>query len=166
MTASGSRWIRCATSNISTDCGRAGRRHGRCGNGRRSFWRGKRVFLTGHTGFKGAGWRFGFRNWAPKCSGYALAPPTQPNLFELASVEASGRAHHRRHPRPGRAARAMAAASRRSSFTWRRSRWCAVYSDPVGTYATNVMGTVTLLEAARGTASARGGADRHQRQML
>ena len=53
-TASGSRWTRCATRTISRSSGRRARRRGRSGSERRDFWRGKRVFVTGHTGFKGS----------------------------------------------------------------------------------------------------------------
>ena len=51
-----------------------------------AFWKGKKVLVTGHTGFKGAGWRCGCNVWAPGYVGYSLPPPTQPSLFELARV--------------------------------------------------------------------------------
>ncbi len=54
-----------------------------------SFWLGKRVFLTGHTGFKGSWLSLWLQQLGAEVSGYALHPPTQPNLFEAASV-ASG----------------------------------------------------------------------------
>src|ERR1700722_4628814 len=51
------------------------------------FWRGKRVFLTGHTGFKGSWLALWLAQLGAEVSGYALAPPTEPSLFELAKVE-------------------------------------------------------------------------------
>ena len=53
------------------------------------FWRGKKVFLTGHTGFKGSWLSLWLQMLGAEVTGYALKPPTSPNLFEAASV-ASG----------------------------------------------------------------------------
>ena len=50
------------------------------------FYRGKRVFLTGHTGFKGAWMSRVLVNAGAVLTGYALQPPTMPNLFELAGL--------------------------------------------------------------------------------
>src|SRR5438445_13341132 len=52
----------------------------------RSFWSGRRVFLTGHTGFKGSWLVLGMEALGANVTGYALDPPTQPSLFELAGV--------------------------------------------------------------------------------
>ena len=51
-----------------------------------SFWRGKRVLLTGHTGFKGSWMALWLREAGCQLTGYSLSPPTQPSLFELANV--------------------------------------------------------------------------------
>ena len=51
-----------------------------------AFWRDKRVFLTGHTGFKGSWLSLWLEQLGAKVSGYALNPPTEPNLFGLANV--------------------------------------------------------------------------------
>ena len=51
------------------------------------FWRGKRVLLTGHTGFKGSWLSLWLESLGAETVGYALAPPTQPNLYDLASVK-------------------------------------------------------------------------------
>ena len=50
------------------------------------FWRGKRVLLTGHTGFKGSWMSLWLQSMGANVVGYALAPPTQPSLFEEARV--------------------------------------------------------------------------------
>jgi CDP-glucose 4,6-dehydratase len=55
----------------------------------RSFWKGRRVFLTGHTGFKGSWLSLWLESLGAKVTGFALDPPTQPNLFELAGVARS-----------------------------------------------------------------------------
>src|SRR6516164_7506006 len=55
-------------------------------NVNRSFWRGRRVFLTGHTGFKGSWLSLWLNALGADVTGYALDPPTQPNLFEQAQV--------------------------------------------------------------------------------
>src|ERR1700676_4864194 len=52
----------------------------------RSFWKGRRVFLTGHTGFKGSWLSLWLHALGADVPGYALDPPTQPNLFEQADV--------------------------------------------------------------------------------
>ena len=52
-----------------------------------SFWQGKRVLMTGHTGFKGSWLSLWLQSMGVQVVGYALAPPTNPNLFEAADVE-------------------------------------------------------------------------------
>ena len=60
----------------------------------RSFWRGRRVFLTGHTGFKGSWLSLWLHQLGADVTGYALDPPTQPNLFEQAGVGGTIRSIH------------------------------------------------------------------------
>ena len=91
-----------------------------------AFWLGKRVFVTGHTGFKGSWLALMLARLNARATGYALAPPTPPSLFELASVgeliddmRGDVRDLDRLRDADGDPRR------RRSSFTWRRSRWCA-----------------------------------------
>ena len=52
----------------------------------RSFWKGRRVFLTGHTGFKGSWLSLWLNALGAEVTGYALDPPTDPSLFEQAEV--------------------------------------------------------------------------------
>ena len=51
-----------------------------------NFWRGRRVFLTGHTGFKGAWLALWLQEMGAEVTGYALAPPTKPSLFDAANL--------------------------------------------------------------------------------
>src|SRR6266481_5076051 len=57
----------------------------------RTFWKGRNVFLTGHTGFKGSWIVLWLRSLGANVTGYALHPPTQPNLYEQARVADSVR---------------------------------------------------------------------------
>src|SRR3546814_9959 len=86
--ASGSPWTHFATSNCLKRCGTKGKPHGKCGVSLMtpSFWRGKRVFLTGHTGFKGSWLSLWLQSFGAEIQGYALEPPTSPNLFEIARI--------------------------------------------------------------------------------
>ena len=60
--------------------------HGKSGDNM-SYWTGKKVFITGHTGFKGSWLSIYLQYLGADITGYSLPPPTKPNLFELASVE-------------------------------------------------------------------------------
>src|SRR4030095_15508590 len=114
------------------------------------FWKGKRVLITGHTGFKGSWLAFWLRTLGADILGYALAPEASPNLFESLEIEQGIRsltADIRDLGKLDEAVRQfrpeiilhLAAQS-----LVRRS-----YREPIETYATNVMGTVNVLEAAR-----------------
>lgn len=114
------------------------------------FWSGRRVFVTGHTGFKGAWLCLWLRRLGADVAGYALDPPTDPNLFTLAGV-AEGMVDQRGDVRDLLALTA-AVAQHRPEIVLHLAAQSLVrrsYDDPVGTYATNVMGTVNLLEAIR-----------------
>lgn len=115
-----------------------------------SFWNGKRVLLTGHTGFKGSWLSLWLQSMGAEVAGYALAPPTNPNLFEVAEVgkgmtsiigDIRDLVHLRQvfvEHKPEIVIHMAAQALVRHS-----------YVEPVETYSTNVMGTVNLLEAVR-----------------
>lgn len=122
----------------------------------RDFWRGKRVFMTGHTGFKGSWLSLWLQQLGADVTGYALSPPTNPSLFEVAKVEGGMRSIIA-DIRDGEAlAKAMREA--RPDVVIHMAAQPLVrysYEAPVETYATNVMGTVHLLEAVRQTETVR-----------
>ncbi|MFS2106614.1 CDP-glucose 4,6-dehydratase [Ralstonia sp. Ralssp135] len=115
-------------------------------------WAGKRVFLTGHTGFKGSWLALWLRQLGAEVYGYSLAPQTTPNLFTAADVEPALAGHTLADIRDADALRTAMTAARPDVVFHLAAQPLvrASYNDPVGTYATNVMGTVNVLEAARG----------------
>lgn len=114
------------------------------------FWEGKRVFVTGHTGFKGSWLSLWLQSLGADVTGYALEPPTEPSLFKIANVS-EGMCSHIGDVRDFdhllrvvKKARPDIVLHMAAQPLVRRS-----YIDPVETYATNVMGTVHVLEAVR-----------------
>lgn len=114
------------------------------------FWKGRRVFLTGHTGFKGSWLCLWLQELGAQLTGYALAPPTNPSLFEAARVaegmtsvigdicDADSLVRSMTQARPEVIVHMAAQSLVRQS-----------YEDPLETYRTNVFGTASVLEAAR-----------------
>jgi CDP-glucose 4,6-dehydratase len=122
-----------------------------------SFWQGKRVFLTGHTGFKGGWLSLWLTSMGAKVTGYALSPNTKPSLYEILGISdliersciddvcnLDGLKRAMIDARPEILIHMAAQPLVRFS-----------YQDPVLTYATNVMGTVNVLEVTRGVDSIR-----------
>jgi CDP-glucose 4,6-dehydratase len=117
---------------------------------RPDFWAGKRVFVTGHTGFKGAWLALWLTSLGARVAGYALKPATRPSLWQLVQ-DGAGVASTIADVRDP-VAIAGAIDSFKPEVVFHLAAQSLVrpsYEDPVGTYATNVMGTVHLLEAVR-----------------
>jgi CDP-glucose 4,6-dehydratase len=114
------------------------------------FWRGKRVFLTGHTGFKGGWLALWLQQLGATVRGYALPPPTVPNLFEMARVDV-GMESIVADIRDGTRLTNELSAFHPDVVIHMAAQSLVreSYADPLGTYETNVMGTIALLEAVR-----------------
>lgn len=122
----------------------------------KQFWQGKKVLITGHTGFKGSWLSFWLQAMGATVIGFSLPPPSQPNLFTAARIEENTRSYlgdirdfdsmHSliNKEKPEIVFHLAAQALVRFS-----------YDDPIETYSTNVMGTVNLLEALRRVNCAR-----------
>ncbi len=114
------------------------------------FWLGKRILVTGHTGFKGGWLCLWLQSMGAHVIGYSLAPPSTPNLFQIARVD-EGMTHINGDILDlAKLQSVMSAHAPEIVFHLaaqalvRRS-----YANPVETYASNVMGTVNVLEAIR-----------------
>lgn len=122
----------------------------------RDFWRRKRVFLTGHTGFKGSWLAVWLQALGAEVVGYSLGRPSEPSLYDLAavgeqlvSIEADVRDF---------AALGEAISDYRPEIVFHLAAQSLVrrsLREPVGTFATNVMGTVHLFEAVRAVEEVR-----------
>lgn len=122
-----------------------------------AFWKNCRVFLTGHTGFKGSWLSLWLHQLGAVVTGFSLHPPTDPSLFEDANVVASLEQSVYGDIRDGKAL-ASAMQDARPEVVIHMAAQPLVresYIDPVETYATNVMGTVNVLEASRNTSSVK-----------
>ena len=106
------------------------------------------MFLTGHTGFKGAWMSLWLRLLGAKVAGYALAPHTKPSLFDLMGSESASCIGDIRDA--GRVRDALSAADPQIIIHMAAQALVREsYRDPLATYATNVMGTAILLQACR-----------------
>jgi CDP-glucose 4,6-dehydratase len=116
----------------------------------RSFWKGRRVFLTGHTGFKGSWLSLWLHSLGAEVTGFALDPPTEPSLFAQARVEGCLRSLSgdiRDYP-----TLKEAIAECRPEVVLHMAAQSVVrtsYVNPIENYATNVMGTAHIFEAIR-----------------
>ena len=118
----------------------------------KEFWNGKRVLITGHTGFKGSWLAFWLNMLGAEVCGYALAPETQPNLFENLQLEKSIKSvvgdvrDLENFERVLKSFQPEIVFHLAAQSLVRRS-----YRQPVDTYTTNVIGTINILEAIRQT---------------
>ena len=120
------------------------------------FWRGRRVFVTGHTGFKGSWLCLWLNHMGAQVSGYALPPPTEPSLFDLARI--SELVDHRLGDVRDLASLEAAMQDTQPEVVIHMAAQSLVrysYVEPVETFSTNVMGTVHVLDAARRVPSVR-----------
>lgn len=114
------------------------------------FWQGKRVLLTGHTGFKGSWLSLWLQKAGAQVIGYSLKPPTTPSLFDLAHI-AEGMVSIEADIRDLETLKAAVAEYKPEIVIHMAAQPLVRYSyqHPVETYSTNVMGTVNVLEAVR-----------------
>lgn len=115
------------------------------------FWRGKSVFITGHTGFKGSWLSLWLMHLGAKVSGYSLPPPNTENIFDLLNLAPSLHNNYFNDVRDlGKLTNAIAESNPEIIFHLAAQPLVREsYEDPVETYSTNIMGTVNVLEAFR-----------------
>jgi CDP-glucose 4,6-dehydratase len=115
-----------------------------------SFWKGKRVFVTGHSGFKGTWLSMLLLELGAEVTGYSLLPPSSPYLFDLVGLRGllnsleGDVCEYQQLKGALEQCRPQIVIHMAAQSLVRRS-----YQDPLTTYSTNIMGTVNLLEAIR-----------------
>ena len=116
----------------------------------KEFWSGKRVFITGHTGFKGSWLCLWLQSLGSHVKGYSLEPPTTPALFNEASVDDEMESEIGDIRDLASVTKSMVTFNPDVLIHMAAQPLVRLsYSNPVETYSTNVMGTVHVLEAAR-----------------
>ncbi len=121
-----------------------------------TFWKNKKVFITGHTGFKGSWLCLWLHSLGAEVTGYALEPPTNPNMFDLCKIDElvySIKGDVRDYNLLSRSI-----AQAKPDIIIHMAAQPLVrdsYIKPIETYEINVMGTVNVLEAARHTPNIR-----------
>jgi CDP-glucose 4,6-dehydratase len=115
-----------------------------------SFWQGKSVFITGHTGFKGSWLSLWLQQLGAKVIGFSLPPPSEPNLFTLGNIAKN--MTHIQGDIQDSVLLQKSLMQHQPDIIFHMAAQSLVqhsYDFPVETYAVNVMGTVNLLEAVR-----------------
>lgn len=116
-----------------------------------NFWKDKKVFVTGHTGFKGSWLSLWLQQCGSEVSGYSLDPPTKPSLFELADVASGMNSNIADIRNYEELQTAILKFDPEIIFHMAAQPLVRLsYEEPLETYSTNVMGTANLLNAARG----------------
>jgi CDP-glucose 4,6-dehydratase len=121
-----------------------------------NFWKNKKVFITGHTGFKGSWLCLYLYQLGAKVSGYALNPPTDPSLFKLCKIDKLINSTIADIRDLGTLKKALSSASPEIVIHMAAQPLVRQsYKDPVETYSVNVMGTVNLFESVRNSKSVK-----------
>lgn len=120
------------------------------------FWQGKKILVTGHTGFKGSWLSLWLQSLGAELIGFSLAPPTQPNLFEIAQLS-KGMTSILGDIRDFQLVQTILRKYRPEIIIHMAAQSLVRYSyqEPLETYTTNIMGTVNLLEGVRLTDSVK-----------
>jgi len=114
-----------------------------------NFWKGKKVLLTGHTGFKGSWLTLWLRHLQAEVSGISL-PAQQPSLFDIAHIEEEITSYYCDITEPSKLPILIQAIEPEIIFHLAAQALVRPsYNDPVSTFATNIIGTIHLLDAAR-----------------
>ena len=125
-------------------------------NASRQFWHGKQVLLTGHTGFKGAWLGFWLSKMGAKVTGISLPPKGTPNLFTLANIAQMVNGHFADIRDPDVVSKIVKKVE--PEIVLHLAAQALVrpgYRDPIGTFATNIMGTAHVLNSLRGLDSVK-----------
>lgn len=117
----------------------------------KQFWKGKKVFLTGHTGFKGGWLALWLSSMGAQVHGYALYPPTEPNFFTVVGLQERLSSHSMSDIRDASMLQ-VAIEQAQPEIVFHLAAQPLVrysYEAPVDTYTSNVIGTINVLEAVR-----------------
>jgi CDP-glucose 4,6-dehydratase len=116
-----------------------------------NFWKNKKVFLTGHTGFKGSWLSLWLASMGAQVTGYALAPNTTPNLYNVLGIDSLIEKSHILDIRDLESLQKAISEARPDIVIHMAAQPLVRYAyvNPVQTYATNIMGTVNVLESLR-----------------